>query len=107
MTNAIGNEMKEPMGIPVIDLTPSSEIITTCDHNCKMLTEALLVQQKMTKLLIGELKQDQNSIVEKVKEEVTKSNPEQTTMPRLLNLQADMDAKIKRLTGNNKFLKIK
>ena len=41
-----------------------------CKQSCKMLSEALIIQQNMTKLLIKELKQDQDAVVQKVVDKV-------------------------------------
>ena len=75
--NTIGNV---PRSIPLVNLlspTPSKitdpeDIDTDCGTDCKALTEALMIQQKMTKLLIQELKNDQEKVVEKVLESINK-----------------------------------
>ena len=41
-----------------------------CSNGCKMLSEALIIQQNMTKLLLNELKQDQDAVVQKVVDKV-------------------------------------
>lgn len=74
----INQNGKEP--IPLVNLVspaPSREndpdsMEQGCSSDCKALTEALMVQQKMTKLLIQELKTDQDKVVERVLESIKK-----------------------------------
>ena len=73
---------KEP--IPTVNLispAPSGvidpeEIDQDCGTDCTALTEALMIQQKMTKLLIQELKNDQDKVVERVLESIKKVDDE-------------------------------
>ena len=93
-------DMTNHSGKDVIDLTPPREIITTSDQDYKILTDALLVQQKMTKLLIHELKQDQENVVEKVKNEIQDDPRLGLIMVRLETQNEEFKTQLKSLTGN-------
>ena len=95
------NMTKEPVGDMVIDLTPTEPIITSCDQSCKMLSEALMVQQKMTKLLIQELKSDQSNLVEKVKNEISQEPMVDLLMLRLQTQGEDFQKELKNINGKH------
>ena len=80
MTKTIGNGKQSTQWVNLLSPTSSKndpeEIDTDCGTDCKALTEALMIQQKMTKLLIQELKNDQEKVVEKVLESINKVDNE-------------------------------
>ena len=92
MTNTIGN-MTNTVG-DVIDLTTTANTTTSCGKECKKMSTAVI------KLLLQELKQDQNAVVQKVKDELGLARNLEASILRTIETQRlSTNKTITRLTG--------